>query len=1515
MKGAMVGAFVGLKNGASSAFTGVKSLFSSIGDFGKSVWNIAGSIKSAWGTMTGFLIDKAIQGGSANKSIQNAWEDVRETFGAFENDASTGVKQAFGELTSGADGLAAGGLNVAKTFGVGPDGMAAAIAATSEIAQGLGREFYALDKGAFKNIIGSAFRLTKGMGMSGEGLAQMSRNARSAGMSVKDAYKETERMGAYMEKKFGISAKAVGKNFDDMVQNVEVFGDMTRQEMMGAAAWATKLGVEIKSLQGLTSKTDDFEGAANAVSKLSEAFGMQVDTMKLMTADPAEKAEMIREAFQATGKDFSTMNRQQKAYMAELTGMGVGDLQGLMSPDAMGLSEFQDAAKDGAEGAITQEEATKRLSKSIKQLNETMGGMNSTKGFFATFLEGASKGFTKSKMFKDLLKKVRDSLRMVFQTGKKVGAMLAELFEDGGPFAGMRKVFDEYFSPTKWKARMLGVKAAFRTFVDMMKTDPQEALAGLMGDLKKVFFDGSGGEFFKTIKAGLIKGIDFLGAALIGAIPKLLSFTIEGFQILIAMLSGKGLGDQMGQGVVFPMLMNAWAGIKDQIGPMIGQVWDLFKTLLSTFWDKYGQEAVIFLGGILAAFIGKAVLAAIAGAGIGAIAAKALGPIMDGLKSMMGMGGTAGSSVENVAKNVTKGVTAGVNEMESMSLAGLAKAGLIAAAMAVFIMNGLVPMATQVVEAAKVFMSSGVSFEAVGMTIGSLVGVTYSIKQISSAAADISSGDMMKTAVAMGAMVLLIPVLAELGIVIANRIAGAGLDKLNWMDVLKFFSVLAPLVGAAVGMVWAASKLNPASVQTAAAGLLAMVLLIPILSELGVKIANDIMGAGLESLEWGHMAKFFVGLEGMVLTSVGMVFAASTLQPPMVGAAAAGLLAMVLLIPALSELGKKIIKDIASVLPQLNSISYENLGKFMLAIAGMAAIAAGLVIASAAVATMLNPVSALIAVAALGAMILMVPVLADLGILLVKRLAKSNAAVVEKGGTAGITIAQVAGSMAVAFVALIGVGLGALVGGGALAKKGLNVLADLGDTISSKLLPTILKINRDIKGDPKVVGEKVGLMLSMIEALYPMADMATSLGKVGGRNPKKAVQLANTITGVIDKMLVGTKDLLNTIIRHLKEIPESDIRKASQMGPLLGALASMMKAIAPDMTAFQDITRTTNSDVTKGMMFKDREIKSTTEHIEGASESDMKGWAEAIVKVMEGMGTALDSVWASVKKLPEIDPGSPLLNKLETAAKLAEIASNMASLVATVVAVQDVGRFRQRLANLGKIFYETGIPADQDDLHDFARRMSQVWPRIPSSVFGALKTDLPTLFSAVGNLMSSKGPMNTLWNAALWWRNTDVDTFRQRLDHIADIGKILKDKTQALIDTFTWRFRGGLSVSYDKWWDNLFEPMRGILRGAEKFLEAFGPGIVEGFVQDIQEIIEAWDSLNDVLENSSYLYDTQLALENFTTKLGVEKPDITISRGDVNIQLGISVVMQADTLAKVLVEDTKLVKAGAMYGQ
>jgi len=70
--------------------------------------------------------------------------------------------------------------------------------------------------------------------------------------------------------------------------------------------------MDIKDLQGVMGKFDTWEGAAESVGKLNAQFGMQLDTEKMMMAEnPAERMDMIRKAFEQTGKSVGDLSRRQ----------------------------------------------------------------------------------------------------------------------------------------------------------------------------------------------------------------------------------------------------------------------------------------------------------------------------------------------------------------------------------------------------------------------------------------------------------------------------------------------------------------------------------------------------------------------------------------------------------------------------------------------------------------------------------------------------------------------------------------------------------------------------------------------------------------------------------------------------------------------------------------------------------------------------------------------------------------------------------------------------------------------------------------------------------------------------------------------------------------------------------------------------------------------------------------------------------------------------------------------------
>ncbi len=131
----------------------------------------------------------------------------------------------------------------------------------------------------------------------------------------------------------GMSGAMLVEQFGSMSGDLAKFGDQAGKVFENLAKTAKATGVEMNTLLGVASQFDTFEGAASAVGKLNAQMGTNIDAMALMQEeDPAKQVEMLRDAFQATGKDLATMSKFEKMAAAEAMGMSLPDLQKFLQP-------------------------------------------------------------------------------------------------------------------------------------------------------------------------------------------------------------------------------------------------------------------------------------------------------------------------------------------------------------------------------------------------------------------------------------------------------------------------------------------------------------------------------------------------------------------------------------------------------------------------------------------------------------------------------------------------------------------------------------------------------------------------------------------------------------------------------------------------------------------------------------------------------------------------------------------------------------------------------------------------------------------------------------------------------------------------------------------------------------------------------------------------------------------------------------------------------------------------------
>ena len=395
--------------------------------FGRTFIGIGRSFLSFPIALFGTIANKAAELLNGSTALRQAYENVRKTFGDLSKAESKSVLTAFKELRSSAHSLGGSTLSLSRIYGYGPDGLAKALEELTETAHAMGPIFGLLRR-AFETSADDLLIYQKGLGLSAEQMKAFGSISIATGRPLNDLLKETGNLALQMGDKFGISSKELGRDLGYMTQNMGKFGSMTRTQMATSAVFTRKLGLEIKELEGLISKFDDFESAAEGASRLAQAFGMNVDALSMMKEqDPAKRLDMLRKSFAATGKSIENMSRQERALLAETSGLDENTVALALSTKNMGLSyeQVQKQAEDSNKKQKSQAEIMQGLSENIERFIESIQHSGS---FLTQFLNGFMRGISRSKVFREAMHDMATALRAVYQFGIKVGEVFVTAF-------------------------------------------------------------------------------------------------------------------------------------------------------------------------------------------------------------------------------------------------------------------------------------------------------------------------------------------------------------------------------------------------------------------------------------------------------------------------------------------------------------------------------------------------------------------------------------------------------------------------------------------------------------------------------------------------------------------------------------------------------------------------------------------------------------------------------------------------------------------------------------------------------------------------------------------------------------------------------------------------------------------------------------------------------------------------------------------------------------------------------
>jgi hypothetical protein len=1175
VNGAAVGAGLGLAQGFGSAIqtatnltTGIFGIVGSLGKLGISIATLPFKLLSGLFSLAGS------GGGGGPSPIQQELEKIRGEFGSLAVGAGKVAKSALSQFRGEMKNLAGTGLTLRKVFGGGREGLAKALAENAELLKALGpaaENFNdVLSTGA---VALSMYR--KGLGMTVEQQAKFLKLAQAAG---KDPMKEMTKFASQainMGEAFGMSSKLIAKDMAEMQSDFAHFGGLGPKVMSQISVYTRKLGIEIKDLTGLIDGFDDFENAAQGAAKLSQAFGMNVDAMKMMQEqDPAARLSMLQQAFKQTGKSIEQMSRQEKKLLAQQSGLSEEAAALAFSQRGLSMSydQVQKAGAKSEKKQLSQAEAMSKLADSIERVFGSGGG-GGFKSFFEAFSKGFQSGIMRTVEFRQAMKAIRGAMRAVYMGGREVGKMFVQMFPGIKQMLGGIK---DLFNPARFKQMMASVKNIFKDFFKDLQTDPKAGVEKFLDrfkDLFKKFFSASGPGASSIMEGGKTF-LKTLGAIFKAVFPIVVSGLVTAINKITEILKNppgvpgaltqlfKDLGNAM-----MDLLSTLWT----RLAPALG---DMFKTL----FEKVGPYLAMGGTAILAVSFGKVILNAVVKGLAGGLVAVVAKKIADFFGAAFGQ---ANQGAGDVGRGVGEGFAASLKgffqglgdvlkEIGKITAPDIGKAALSLFLLTAMLIPPLVLLAGGIAIIAMLFSPASAITAALAMVALAVAAVAIKVLM---EAINLVQPSMIGQALMGAAAAALFVVSGVLILAFSLRLISGVFRGVNWENVaMGMLGMVVSIIAIGV-MVLAAAALvadGGMTAMLAIAGLGAATLFLFALSIFMIPlmlVSNLLSAINMDPMPFISMAAIMVAIAVMAGASVILALVA---QPALTGLIVSGgfMLALVYLImPIMKELS--------------NQANEMDFGKLALGILKMSLVFVGL---------------AIIAVAAVAAGAFAVP--AMIGLLLVLAFASLLAS--DSVGLKGVldklkdaastlndkgiidTMKNLVGIIQeIASLAFIVAEAGSAA---FMAYATMGSLKDYLEEASTALLPAMSSFIRElvptlqqlssITGNVEELSQKVELIGNIMGMITDLGEIAVSLGEMDvGMFTTGDGSTLRAATDFADKMFSGTKGLIDKIIETGAGMTADQIASAVALGSVLGSIGGLVKSLQPDpemMKALKD---------------------------------------------------------------------------------------------------------------------------------------------------------------------------------------------------------------------------------------------------------------------------------------------------------------------------------------------------------
>ena len=691
------------------AISGIGSLIGGIFELGQSIITLP--IKM----FLGFVNMAGSMGGGGPSPIRLALEEIRHHFGSLASNEGRAVASTLDTLRSRFRDVSRAGISLKQIYGRGRQGVADALKDLNALAIATGPSFSALSDQFNKNAE-VLLRLRRAMGITEEEFGALASYYGARGMDIKKSLLSLADDAIDMGQKFNVSSKLIMRDVGQMRSDFSNFGHLSKQQLLATATYARKLGVEVKQLGGMVDKWLNFEDAAESAAMLQQAFGANVNLMKMMNAqNPAEQIEELRRAMFKAGRTIDDMTLAERKLLEQTTGLQGASLENAFaaSKSAVSYKQMESASEQAAKTQRSQVRVLKLLADTLKKTFQG-GGAKASKGFFDSFLQGLNRGIQRSGPFRGALIDIKQSLAATKALGQSTGRMFVEMFP------GVRQIFEgisQAFDPARFRGMTQQLRTVIKQFFNSLnnpsgdtRKSMREFLSGVWKTLTSWLGGGAEGgakmsegiqKFGRTMWKVFSAGMDIAIRGLMDGVSK----ALETITMLLAKPDktgewGNAIGGNMKRAaskgmskfVMFfhniwkdhgPRLRAAWGGFVDELNkPPDGMIFRLKR-----WWENTGAQMMkdigwtagkYLLGGIVAYVAGSALLGK-----IGQMLVKGIGGAANSASSGLGakLFPTFTSMGDALSKKMGGGFSTGLKWLNSGSkFLGIPAAGWAAGA-------------------------------------------------------------------------------------------------------------------------------------------------------------------------------------------------------------------------------------------------------------------------------------------------------------------------------------------------------------------------------------------------------------------------------------------------------------------------------------------------------------------------------------------------------------------------------------------------------------------------------------------------------------------------------------------------------------------------------------------------------------------------------------------------------------------------------------------------------------------